>query len=65
MFTNGCKKTIKLVHIALKIILKRLVLEMGFKDINAMNVIENLVPKDDLETYKKSSLKSMFIGDKY
>ncbi len=37
----------------LKIILKRLVLEMEFKDINAMNVVVNLAQKEEQEIYKK------------
>jgi len=30
-----------------------------------MNVIVDLAPKEDLKTYKKLSLKSMFIEDKF
>jgi len=31
----------------------------------AMNVLLGLAQKEDQKTYKKSSLKSMFINDKY
>jgi len=38
---------------------------MVFKDINVIIVIRNFNQKEDLVNYKKSSLKVMFIKDKY
>ena len=38
---------------------------MVFKDIDATIVIRNFSQKEDPQIYKKLSLKSMFIKDKY
>ena len=53
LFTNGCKKTLKLVQIVHKITLKKLVFKTVYKDINVMIVIRNFNPKGDPKIYKK------------
>ena len=65
LFTNGCKKALKLVqNVILKTLFQK-VQEEELIDIIVMNVAVGSVQKEDLKTYKKSSLKSMFIEDKF
>ena len=64
LFTNGCKKALKLVqNVILKTLFQK-VQEEELIDIIVMNVTVGSVQEEDLKTYKKSSLKSMFIEDK-
>jgi hypothetical protein len=65
LFTNGCKKVLKLVQ---NVILKkqyRKAQEEELRDIFVINVAVGLAQKEDLISYKKLSSKSMFIGDKF
>jgi len=65
LFTNDCKKSLKLVQ---NVILKTLfpkVQEEELRDTIVMNVIVGLAQKEDQKIYRKLSLKSMFIVDKF
>jgi len=65
LFTNDCKKALKLVQ---NVILKTLfpkVQEEELRDTIVMNVIVGLAQKEDQKIYKKLFLKSMFINDKF
>lgn len=65
LFTNGCKKTLKLAQNAIKVMYKNEALEEVLLDTFVMIVIYHLVLKEDQKIYKKSSLKSIFINGKY
>ena len=65
LFTNGCKKLQKLVQNVIQKTLFLKVQEEELRDIIVMVVRTGSVRKEDLKTYKKSSLKSMFIEDKF
>jgi len=65
LFTNVCKKTLKLVQLVLKIILEKKVLVEELSDTFVMIVIPLLVLKEDLNNYKKLYSKSMSIKDKF
>lgn len=65
LFTNGCKKLQKLVQNVIQKTLFLKVQEEELRDIIVMVVRAGSVRKEDLKTYKKSSLKSMFIEDKF
>ncbi len=65
LFTNGYKKLQKHVQtVNLKTLFPK-VQEEELRDTFVMNVIVGLVQKEDQKTYKKSSLKSMFIEDRF
>ncbi len=65
LFTNGCKKTLKFVQNVEKITQGKEVLEMELIDIFVIIVQHGLALNEDQKTYKKSSLKNIFIKDKY
>ena len=61
----SCKKMQKYVQDVKIITLKRQESDQEFSDINVTIATKNFNQKEDQKTYKKSSLKSIFIVDKF